>query len=68
MAGEYEYTTISRDTWTIAMNGLASRDPDVRGRAYTRLLVAGPPGWEADVDDPDPVPQPTIPPADQAGP
>lgn len=56
------YTVVSRDTWTIAMNGLASPDPDVRRRAYVRLLTTAPPGWEADIDDPDPGPEPTTPP------
>jgi hypothetical protein len=62
-----EYTAIPRTLWSDVMNALPSPDPQVRDTAYTRLLAAGPLGWEHDLTDPDdagfdPVARPTIPP------
>jgi len=56
-----QYVNISRTIWTIAMNGLASPDPEVRISAYTHLLAAAPPGWEAGIDHPEGM-RPVIPP------
>lgn len=46
-----EFVTISRELWEVAVKALDSSDPAVLRDAFHRLLAAGPPTWDVDLDD-----------------